>query len=78
MNDTFFVVPPFRPNRGWHFKETYFKVEDPKGTRKDGEGVRYGEEVLLIDEEENVMCHFRGRKYVRRKPKATKGKCVGR
>lgn len=26
MNDTFFVVPPFRSNRGWHFKETYFKV----------------------------------------------------
>lgn len=26
MNDTFFVLPPFRHNRGWYFKETYFKA----------------------------------------------------
>jgi hypothetical protein len=26
LNDTYFVLPPFRPNRGWHFRETYFTV----------------------------------------------------
>lgn len=26
LNDTFFVLPPFRHNRGWYFKETYFRV----------------------------------------------------
>ncbi len=75
MNDTFFVLPPYRPGLGWHFKETYFKVEDPKegGAKREGEVVRYGEELLLVDEEDHVMCHFRGRKYIRRKPKGTKG-----
>lgn len=26
MNDTFFVLPPYKPGLGWFFKETYFKV----------------------------------------------------
>jgi len=29
LNDTFLVLPPFRPNHGWFFKETYFRVCSP-------------------------------------------------
>ena len=73
MNDTFFVLPPYKPGLGWHVRETYFRVEDPKGHHRDGEPILYGEELLLVDEEEMIMCHFRGRRYIRRKPKGTKG-----
>jgi len=82
MNDTFFVLPPYKPGRGWHFRETYFRVEEAgcakEGGRegdRQGEVVKYGEGLLLVDEEDHVMCHFRGRKYIRRKPKGTR---VGR
>lgn len=74
MNDTFFVLPPYQSGRGWHVREVYFRVEDVAGggQRREGETVRYGEELLLVDEEDNVMCHFRGRKHIRRKPRGTK------
>ena len=82
MNDTFFVLPPYKPGKGWHFRETYFRVEEAVGAKeggreggRQGEVVRYGEGLLLVDEEDNVMSHFRGRKYIRRKPKGTR---VGR
>ena len=85
MNDTFFVLPPFKPGKGWHFRETYFRVEEAAGAKEGGReggrqggGVRYGEELLLVDEEDHVMCHFRGRKYIRRKPKGTKVREGGR
>eukprot|EP00952_Eustigmatos_sp_NYUAD-ZCMA_P005604 24329-Eustigmatos_ZCMA.PRE.1 len=51
----------------------WLQVEDPRGLMHDGTVVKYGDEVLLVDEEDSVMCHFRGRKYIRRKQRGTKG-----
>jgi len=50
------------------------QVLDPKGVKKEGDLLRLNDEVLLVDEEDNVMCHYRGRKFIRRKPRGTKGK----
>lgn len=58
------AVPPVGSKHQHLFMESCFEVVDPTGLHREGEVLRYGDEVALLDDQRmiwnNVQGHFGG------------------
>jgi len=54
------AVPPMGPEQQHLFAESSFEVVDPSGTKKEGDLLRYGDEVVLVDDQKMVWNNAQG------------------